>query len=431
MTEENLKLLEQATQILFKIVLDEKDERYQAEEHQRQIADWLGNVRVAQQLSIPPTSVMEKRTSKKKTNKWDVLTFTSKEILKMPKQFRKQFRAGKVIAHVRKKSNGVYEIRCQIDKQQIYAASKLLETAKEKFLEALNELVFTKTGTLISPKIKKSITLGEYMLKWLETVKKPMVKPITYKDYMLTFTSNIQPVFGERKINEISQLELQELMNSYTESGRNRTAQKIHQLLSAIFDYAVVDDLITKTPMQRVVLPRYEQERGVPLTREEERDLVEYLKSTKDLYAQAAVFLIYTGLRRSELASVVVTDGWITLKTSKQRKGLKEKSRAVPISPMLEPLLPLIDVPTLTQTPVAQLTKYFKRLCPNHHLHDTRHTFITRAQECGIARELVSLWAGHAADSSTTSTVYTHLGQNKTFQEKEMQKFLYEYPPRA
>ena len=93
---------------------------------------------------------------------------------------------------------------------------------------------------------------------------------------------------------------------------------------------------------------------------------------------------------------------------------------------MLAPLLPFIDIQALTQLPVALLTKYFKRRMPAHHLHDTRHTFITRAQECGIRREIVSLWAGHAADSSTTTTVYTHLEHNKELQEREMSKFSYD-----
>ena len=62
---------------------------------------------------------------------------------------------------------------------------------------------------------------------------------------------------------------------------------------------------------------------------------------------------------------------------------------------------------------------------PNHHLHDLRHTFITRCQECGIAREIVSLWAGHAADSSVTSTVYTHLEKNEEYQLSEIEKFDY------
>ena len=136
--------------------------------------------------------------------------------------------------------------------------------------------------------------------------------------------------------------------------------------------------------------------------------------------------MLYTGLRRSELASAILADGWVTVTTAKQRKGKKEKTRKIPVSPMLRAVLPLIDVAAIKALSVGVLTKQFKKDCPKHHLHELRHTFITRCQECGIQRELVSLWAGHAADSSITSTVYTHLAQFEDRQIAEMRKFEYE-----
>ena len=46
----------------------------------------------------------------------------------------------------------------------------------------------------------------------------------------------------------------------------------------------------------------------------------------------------------------------------------------------------------------------FKRLLPNHHLHELRYTFITRAKECGINPELVMLWDGHEFDKDVKSS---------------------------
>lgn len=106
---------------------------------------------------------------------------------------------------------------------------------------------------------------------------------------------------------------------------------------------------------------------------------------------------------------------------------MKEKLRNIPISPMLKQILPIIDIEAIKRLSVSVLTNRFKEICPKHHLHDLRHTFITRAQECGIRREYVSLWAGHKADSSITSNVYTHLEQNKELQIEEMQKYNYSY----
>lgn len=136
---------------------------------------------------------------------------------------------------------------------------------------------------------------------------------------------------------------------------------------------------------------------------------------------------MYTGLRRSELASTVIDGEWIKIITGKQRKGMKEKSRSIPISPMLNNILPLINIEAIKVVSVGVLTNRIKDIFTNHHLHDLRHTFITRAQECGIRREIVSLWAGHKADSSITTTVYTHFQERSELQIAEMQKYSYTY----
>ena len=179
--------------------------------------------------------------------------------------------------------------------------------------------------------------------------------------------------------------------------------------------------------MAKVKLSRYEQVHGVPLTREEEYALLQEIKRNPTVYNQAYAFILFTGLRRSELASIEIDGDWINLTTAKQRKGMNEKRRSIPISPMLKRVLPFIDINKIKTASVGVLTKRFKYICPNHHLHDLRHTFITRAQECGIRREIVSLWSGHKADNSITTNVYTHFQEHSTLQILEMQKYNYNY----
>ena len=345
--------------------------------------------------------------------------FSEKEIQKMPKQFQKYFKTGKIKANIRQR-NGIYEIRCQINKQNLSASSKRLYEAKEKFIKKLKELQITPLPNYASEKF----LLKDYMLQWLEATKKPYVKDTTYRFYMQAFNANIVPSFGDRDIKDIKQIELQSFINSFED--RKRTATNVSQLLSAIFDYAVADGIIPRSPMAKVRIPTYEQKHGTPLTRAEEKIFVDNLKSNnEDLYLQAYVFILYTGLRRSELSFVKINDTWITVTNGKQRKGKSEKQRRIPISPMLKKVLPLIDVNGITALKTEPLTRHFKLMSANHHLHDLRHTFITRCQECGIQREIVSLWAGHAADSSITSTVYTHLEHYEENQLREIKKFSY------
>lgn len=340
----------------------------------------------------------------------------------MPLEIKKTYRALKHTAHIRQRANGTYEIRCYTNGQAVSASSKNLAVAKQKFLE---KLVLAKNNKPVQKK-HKLINFSNYAKKWLEITKKPYIKATTFKSYLQTFDKYIYPEFASRDIKNIKTLQLQSFINKFIEKGLNRTAKKIYQLLNALFSYAQADSIITTNPMQKVKLLPYEQEHGTPLTRKEEFLLLNYLKKNPtDKYAQAFTFLCYTGLRRSELSTVEIVDGWIKCTTGKQRLGKKEKTRKIPISPMLNNVLPLIDVELIKSIHVDSLTRTVKDYCLGHNVHDLRHTFITRCQECGIQRELVSLWAGHSADSSITSLVYTHLEHFEQGQIEEMQKFSY------
>ena len=375
-------------------------------------------------IAFPNLATAPKEEDKTENEDNEVfLEFTEKEMKKMPKNFRNEFKTGKIKAHIRKCKNKYYEIRVQLDKIRITASGTDLETAKKKFLEKLNQYESDRTA-----KKHNTIILGEYLAKWLDTVKKPYVKQDTYKFYSQTIKADILPRFGSRVLSDITQTDLQKFFNLYTEQGKHRTAKKIMQILKPLFAYAVSDGLLQRSPIDKVIIGTYEQEHGSALTRNEERDFIHsFAADSQNVYKQAFVFIMYTGLRRSELASVTMDDSWVTVLSAKQRKGRKEKVRRIPISPMLRKVLPFIDVEKIKKLNKDGMTREFKKAVAGHHLHDLRHTFITRCKECGIARELVSIWAGHTSDKSITTTVYTHLEQNVELQLKEIEHFFYDF----
>lgn len=359
------------------------------------------------------------KTSPKQKSKNEALKFTKKELSKMPQKFKKLFTYNKAIAHVRLTQRKVYEVRCMIDGICYFGSSKNLEIAKTKFIESL------KSSPTKTKQDKRKLLFNEYFMRWLETVKKPYIKESTFNGYMQVFKSNIESTFMELALAEIDSFFLQNLINGFTQSERYRTAKKVYNLLSPCFDYAVADGILDRNPMAKVVIPKYEIKQGCPITHEEEKILVSALKKTKSIYAQAFVFLMYTGLRVGELASVKQDGEWFEAVTEKGRKGLKAKIRRIPVSPNLKRLLPLIDVEAIKKLNKNTISRHLSDFIENHHTHDLRHTFVTRAQEVGIRREIVSLWVGHAADSSITTTVYTHLDRNKEIQLQEIKKFDY------
>jgi len=68
----------------------------------------------------------------------------------------------------------------------------------------------------------------------------------------------------------------------------------------------------------------------------------------------------------------------------------------------------------------SNVTHAFKNYCPNHKLHDLRHTFVTRCAESGINIKVAQKLAGHS-DIKTTLDIYTHVATD--FERSEFEKF--------
>lgn len=345
------------------------------------------------------------------------LYFTEKEIKALPKKTRKNFEKQKNIRY--REKTGVYEIRKRIDGIDYFASSKDRDEAVRKFIrllrtppEELRKKQALRRGELQEQPSEKPKIIPAFSLvceDWLE-LKRPTIKQPTYNYYVQLFEANIFPSFYGRNVEEVKQSDVQKLINDYLEQEKYRTATKIYQTLKAVFDYAVGEDLLERSPMRKLKAPKYEEQTGIALTLEEEREFIALVNGSKcspEIKA-ALLFLLYTGIRRSELAGARIEGGFVSVVCSKVRKGFKERRRIIPITPMLAQWLPQVNLEELRTVRPDALTQSMKRLMPSHHLHELRHTFITRCQECGVPREVVSVWAGHAADNTQTSNVYTH-----------------------
>ncbi len=328
---------------------------------------------------------------------------------------------------VRQKPNGVFEVRYRAHGYNVAASSVDFDKLKPKFIEALrNSLPRELPAPGVA--VKSTAKFETVAARWLE-LRKPLIKATTYEHYESVFRANIFPAYEGRELVDIKQSDVQKLVNDYLAQEKYRTATKIFQTLQAVFEFAVGEELLERSPMRKLRPPKYEEQNGVSLTLEEEREFLRLLAASKcsEVIKHALIFILYTGIRRSELASAKIVDGCIEVKNSKTRKGFKEKPRIIPITPMLAEWLPKMNVDELRAVRPDALTQAMKRLMPKHHLHELRHTFITRAQECGVAREVVSVWAGHAADNTQTSNVYTHF--SREFMKKEAQKVIYNLCP--
>lgn len=353
---------------------------------------------------------------------------TKQEIKTMPESIRKIFIANNYIVNYRITSNGYFEARIRRKGMYIEASGRDFETMRKRFMDRLAAFYERQPIQQIeetpAPIVTaKTMLFGNYGREWLK-IKEQTTKPSTFKEYERSFRVDLEPTFGNKPLADITRNDLQNYLFGIVGENKHRKAEKLALMLHCIFDMAA-EDYDIPSPMKKVVLPAYQTKKGEALTKDEEARLVNYCKSHREVEGtDALLVLLYFGLRKSELASIEIINGkWLQCETSKERLGQNVVLRKIPFTPMVKKVLPYIDFEKAKNTNLNTISTRMKRLLPNHHPHELRHTFISRCKEAGVASEVVSIWAGHSLSGTITSTVYTHYSEE--FQLKEAEKVVY------
>ena len=352
---------------------------------------------------------------------------TKQEIKTMPEHIRKIFIANNYIVNYRITSNGYFEARIRRKGMYIEASGRDFETMRKRFMDRLSAFYAQPTVTaepaISSTPTANTILFGDYGREWLK-IKEQTTKPSTFKEYERSFRVDLEPTFGNKPLADITRNDLQNYLFGIVGENKHRKAEKLALMLNCIFDMAA-EDFNLPSPMKKVVLPAYQTKRGQALTKDEEARLVNYCKTHKNVEGtDALLVLLYFGLRKSELKSIEIIDNqWLQCETSKERLGQNVVLRKIPFTPMLKKVLPYIDFEKAKQTNLNTISTRMKRLLPERHPHELRHTFVSRCKEAGVLSEVVSIWAGHSLSGTITSTVYTHYSEE--FQLKEAEKIVY------
>ena len=163
---------------------------------------------------------------KKEQKQKELLTFTEKEIDKMPKTFRKEFRTDGCTARVYKRQTGkecfVYDIMYRRNGYKVIVTHKSLEEAKRIFIERL------KTAQKVEKKPKTvPNTFNAFALYHFENFRKKKVKEKTYENDLSRYKKYLQPYFEEKPLTKITSLECQDLIEEIDNAGKGKTAEEI------------------------------------------------------------------------------------------------------------------------------------------------------------------------------------------------------------
>ena len=349
------------------------------------------------------------------------INFTKKEMEKMPrlKDFSIRYR----------EKADYYEIRYRRYGYNKTFTGKTLQKAKIKAFDWLRTFeyeiaakdrfsVFQKeyeSGNINQNNVNFKVFADNYIFN----IKKKRVKESTFVSYKYNYTNHILPYFKKYRLSEIKSFMIQPVLDELHEN-KPRACEDVKTLLSGIFEYAVNCGFIQLNPMKVIYVPKHQRETGKALTIDEEKELIRKLENHRFKYHYLK--MLYSGIRPCEINDLKEDNEQhvIIVKNGKLKEYQKNLTRTIPVFPMYETCFG-IDCEKVTRD---LLNTEFRKIVPNHTIKDLRHTFTTRARECGIDNELVSIWTGHSLGNITAS-VYTHFSLD--FQKEKAKQLIYNY----
>lgn len=198
------------------------------------------------------------------------------------------------------RKDGRYEARAMINGYKIDLYNTDLSILRKQF-EA------TKLRTLRNEKnIRPATTLQEWYGEWFENSKSKQLKSEPSKRaYDRKIRNTYIRLLGDKKIEYVSQMNIQNATNDLIESGYAvRTIRDALGGLSKCMDIAVVNRLIEVNPCTGIVVPGKNEktkERRV-LTQEEQKTFLNEVSS--GYYYEVYKILLLTGMRAGELAGL-------------------------------------------------------------------------------------------------------------------------------
>lgn len=260
----------------------------------------------------------------------------------------------------------------------------------------------------------KNYTFGQWLRDWLNVYKKPYVKSIN--NHKIIIRLHIPDSLKNTKLEELNALDVQKALNNVKAS---RTRVDVYDIYHGSLKMAFKLDLIKKDLAELLIKPKHEKKVGSALSERELQEFLTAISSTR--LENFYLFCVYSGCRRGEALNLLWSDIDFENKVIHIR-GTKTKlsDRRIPLFDTLEDILrnvKRIDAKVFHHRD-EYVTKSFKKYCPNHKLHDLRHTFATRCLECGINIKVVQRWLGHSR-LDTTASIYTHVTEEFFFSESK------------
>ena len=240
--------------------------------------------------------------------------------------------------------------------------------------------------------------------------------------------THLYPAFGRMFLSAITSDDVQKFMLGYASLSKS-LVDKIMMTLRQIFNAAVDDEHLTRSPMNKVRPPEGTTGERIPLTLSQAAELLTQAREHK--YGLLPILMLYTGLRRGEALGLRWEDirddhinvmRAVTFEQNKRSVVGETKTdaglRRVPLLPELADALGKRGTGYVfggeNVLPPTTFKRHWDALQTDIPVlqgvspHKLRHTYLMLLRRAGVDGATQQYLMGHA-DYETTANVYTHI----------------------
>lgn len=305
----------------------------------------------------------------------------------------------------------------------------------------------------------------DWLKEWLDNYIEPTAKTRTFSRYSEIVEQHIIPRLGELELDELSPAVLQHYITELLQSGNLKTGQGLAaNSVSAIIN-VIQNSLRTAFNLgytkeytaDRIKRPKSQEKDVSCFSIQEQKKIEQAVLNSKKDKMFGVMLCLYTGLRVGELLALKWTDfdlqkGYLSVSRSchdgKGKDGKYIRIEDTPktsssrrIIPLPKQLLPIIKefkkksnseyVVSCNSKPlsVRSYQRSFdllqRKLGITHRgFHSLRHTFATRALECGMDVKTLSEILGHKSPTVTLNRYVHSLMEHKQDMMNRLGKLL-------
>lgn len=282
----------------------------------------------------------------------------------------------------------------------------------------------------------------EWLGIWLENYVEPTAKLRTYETYRQMVEKRIAPRFGEYNLNDLTPAEIQPFITELLNNGKGLSVSTVN-LIITIFQSSLKTAFalgkINEYTADKIKRPKIKQKSVSCFTVTEQKKIEQAVLSDKRSKILGIVVCLYTGLRIGELLALTWADidlqkGLLTVNKTCHDGKLNGKFGRIIDEPKTESSKRVIPIPkqlihTLKELKKTEKSEYVvsqngqpvtirsyqrsfsllleKLNIPHKGFHSLRHTFATRALECGMDVKTLAEILGHK-NATVTLNRYAH-----------------------